>query len=141
MPDFQPYVSVIVAAIVCLCAVIIAILIYKLLNQRVRGRKGQRLGISEFHELDKTRRIVLVRRDDVEHLIMIGGNQDVVIESGIQTGLMAPPMHQQMQVQPQDVMPLRTPQPPVFGSRRPILRPVGQPMQYDDGSEDDGMQR
>ena len=140
MPDFQPYVPLLVAAIVALSAVIIAVLIYKLLNQRVRGRKGQRLGISEFHELDKTRRIVLLRRDDVEHLILIGGNQDVVIESGIQTGIMAPQMQQQMAIPPQEIAPLRTPQPPVFGSRRPILRPVEQSNLYHDDN-DDGMQR
>jgi hypothetical protein len=33
--------------------------------------------------VDARRRIVLVRRDDVEHLVMIGGPTDVVIESGI----------------------------------------------------------
>ena len=47
------------------------------------GRKGQRLGISEYHEIDKTRRLVLVRRDETEHLVLIGGGQDLVIESGI----------------------------------------------------------
>ena len=47
------------------------------------GRKGQRLGISEYHEIDKTRRLVLVRRDETEHLILIGGAQDLVVESGI----------------------------------------------------------
>ena len=29
------------------------------------------------------RRLVLVRRDNVEHLVLIGGPQDVVIEPGI----------------------------------------------------------
>ena len=31
----------------------------------------------------RSRRLVLIRRDNVEHLIMIGGPQDVVVESGI----------------------------------------------------------
>lgn len=47
------------------------------------GRRGQRLSISEYYELDKERRLVLVKRDNVEHLILIGGPQDMVIEQGI----------------------------------------------------------
>jgi flagellar biogenesis protein FliO len=64
--ELQPYLPMLVIAMIVLIAIIILILIYKLFNQRVRGRKGQRLGITEFHEIDKTRRIVLVRRDDVD---------------------------------------------------------------------------
>jgi hypothetical protein len=37
--------------------------------------------------IDSHRRIVLVRRDDVEHLVMIGGHNDFVIERGIGTEL------------------------------------------------------
>jgi hypothetical protein len=37
------------------------------------GCKGQRLGIREYHETDKTRRLVLVRRDETEHLIRSAG--------------------------------------------------------------------
>jgi flagellar protein FliO/FliZ len=33
--------------------------------------------------VDGRRRLVLIRRDDVEHLIMTGGPVDVVIETGI----------------------------------------------------------
>ena len=33
--------------------------------------------------VDGRRRLVLVRRDNVEHLIMIGGPVDVVVETGI----------------------------------------------------------
>ena len=47
------------------------------------GRRGQRLGVSEYYEVDKDRRLVIVRRDGVEHLILIGGPQDIVIESNI----------------------------------------------------------
>ena len=53
------------------------------------GRRGQRLGISEYHEIDKSRRLVLVRRDNVEHLILIGGAQDLVIEPGITAAAIA----------------------------------------------------
>jgi hypothetical protein len=37
----------------------------------------------EETKVDRVRRLVLIRRDDVEHLIMTGGPVDVVIETGI----------------------------------------------------------
>jgi flagellar protein FliO/FliZ len=43
----------------------------------------RRLAVSEQTSVDGKRRLVLVRRDNVEHLIMIGGPVDVVIETGI----------------------------------------------------------
>lgn len=42
-----------------------------------------RLRIVETRILDGRRRLVLVRRDGVEHLVLIGGESDVVIEAGI----------------------------------------------------------
>lgn len=48
------------------------------------GRNRQpRLQVLDAAAVDARRRLVLVRRDDVEHLIMIGGPTDVVIESRI----------------------------------------------------------
>lgn len=48
------------------------------------GPKPQRrIGVVEHASVDGKRRLVLVRRDDVEHLIMIGGPVDVVLETGI----------------------------------------------------------
>ncbi|WFR96974.1 flagellar biosynthetic protein FliO [Rhizobium tumorigenes] len=51
----------------------------------VRGGKGrqQRLQVLDAAAIDARRRIVLIRRDGVEHLVMIGGPTDIVIESGI----------------------------------------------------------
>ncbi|MEW5962349.1 MAG: hypothetical protein AB1749_02185 [Pseudomonadota bacterium] len=43
----------------------------------------RRLDIVEQSSLDGRRRLVLIRRDNVEHLIMTGGPVDVVIETGI----------------------------------------------------------
>lgn len=47
-----------------------------------RGRLA-RLGVVEVAAVDSQRRLVLVRRDDVEHLILTGGAGDLVIERGI----------------------------------------------------------
>lgn len=46
-------------------------------------RPEKRLSVVEHASLDGRRRLVLVRRDNVEHLIMTGGPVDVVIETGI----------------------------------------------------------
>jgi len=53
------------------------------------GRPG-RLGLVESIALDSRRRLVLIRRDGVEHLLMVGGaGGDLVIEAGINAA--APP--------------------------------------------------
>jgi hypothetical protein len=78
-----PYLTYIVAALIVLAALVIFLLVWRALSGKISGRRGSRLGVSEFHEVDKTRRLVLIRRDGVEHLMMIGGAQDVVIETGI----------------------------------------------------------
>ncbi|MBO6719592.1 MAG: flagellar biosynthetic protein FliO [Rhizobiaceae bacterium] len=47
-----------------------------------RNRKT-RLAVMDATAVDSHRRLVLVRRDDVEHLILIGGPTDVVVEQNI----------------------------------------------------------
>jgi flagellar biogenesis protein FliO len=47
-----------------------------------RGRQP-RLAVIDAAVVDARRRLVLVRRDNVEHLVMIGGPSDVVIEQNI----------------------------------------------------------
>jgi len=42
-----------------------------------------RLAVIDHANVDGRRRLVLIRRDDTEHLIMTGGPVDVVIETGI----------------------------------------------------------
>jgi hypothetical protein len=83
MEFLSPYLTYAVAALIVLAAVLIFLLVWRALSGKISGRKGSRLGVSEFHEIDKTRRLVLVRRDGVEHLVMIGGHQDLLIETGI----------------------------------------------------------
>ncbi len=46
-------------------------------------RPEKRLAVVEHANVDGRRRLLLVRRDGVEHLIMTGGPVDVVIETGI----------------------------------------------------------
>jgi flagellar biogenesis protein FliO len=47
-----------------------------------RGR-NKRLSVVDSLALDPKRHLLIVRRDDVEHLILVGGPQDVVVEAGI----------------------------------------------------------
>lgn len=48
------------------------------------GRKGHAsLRIIDTLPLDPKRRLVLISRDDTHHLLLLGGPQDMVIESGI----------------------------------------------------------
>lgn len=51
----------------------------------VRGGRNRqpRLQVLDAAAIDTRRRIVLIRRDNIEHLVMIGGPTDLVIESGI----------------------------------------------------------
>ena len=125
MELLAPYMNYIITAAIALAILIVGMVIFKTLSQSVRGRKGQRLGISEYHEIDKTRRLVLVRRDDTEHLILIGGAHDIVVESGISlnSGM------DDLREAPRPPIPIRAaPRPPVFAERRPALRPVEPPM-------------
>lgn len=49
---------------------------------RAPGQR-RRLIVVESLSLDARRRLVLVRRDETEHLLLLGGNGDVVVEQGI----------------------------------------------------------
>jgi hypothetical protein len=45
------------------------------------GRRSPRLAVIDYANVDRRRRLILVRRDNVEHLVMIGGPTDIVVES------------------------------------------------------------
>lgn len=54
---------------------------------RPKGTRGRRIGVVEVAPLDSKRRLVLIRRDDVEHLVLLGASCDTVVEAGIAGGL------------------------------------------------------
>ncbi len=58
-----------------------------LAGARSGARRERRLSIAEVVAVDNRRRLVLVKRDAIEHLVLIGGASDVVIERGIQPTL------------------------------------------------------
>ena len=45
--------------------------------------RDKRLGVVETAMAGAKRKLLLVRRDDVEHLIIVGGPVDVVVETGL----------------------------------------------------------
>ena len=74
-------------------------------------RPEPRLAVMEQAHVDRTRRLVLIRRDDVEHLIMTGGPVDVVIETGI-----AAPLHEEEAIA-LNGKDRQEPEPPVFARK------------------------
>ena len=52
------------------------------LGASTRGRQP-RLAVIDYASVDNRRRLILVRRDNVEHLLMIGGPSDIVVEPNI----------------------------------------------------------
>jgi len=50
-------------------------------NLSAKIRPGQRLQIVEMINIDAKRRLLLVRHDRDEHLILLGGDGDLLIES------------------------------------------------------------
>ncbi len=89
----------------------------------VRGGRNRqpRLQVLDAAAVDTRRRIVLIRRDNVEHLVMIGGPTDIVIESGIgdeRPYLSARPLSEQAMADEQ-ALPTPAPQAPL-----PVSEPV-----------------
>lgn len=69
-----------------LVLIVFGLWLLKLL-MRAGNRLGQgndkRLVVVDTATVDSKRKVMIIRRDNVEHLIMTGGPQDVVIETGI----------------------------------------------------------
>ncbi|MCX5569376.1 flagellar biosynthetic protein FliO [Kaistia nematophila] len=79
--------------VITLVVILLAILlVFWLIRLFTNGRLGAgpargrqpRLAVLDALPIDQRRRLILVRRDNVEHLILIGGPSDVVVEPGIQ---------------------------------------------------------
>ena len=80
-------ISSLVVLIIVIAAIAITIKLLRKFNNGtfVVGGKSRtpRLSVRDAAAVDRTRRLVLVRRDNVEHLLMIGGPTDLVIETNI----------------------------------------------------------
>ncbi|MGQ3675709.1 flagellar biosynthetic protein FliO [Xanthobacter sp. TB0139] len=93
----------------------------------VRQRSGRsRIAVVDAVPVDQSRRLVLVRRDDKEHLLLTGGATDVVVEHNIPvraespTPLREAPSQKLRNRRPENQQPLEAPQvAPALGSARP----------------------
>lgn len=113
-----------------LAALLLAALVFLLFRRSLSGtyvaggrNRRPRLAILDAAAIDAKRRLVLVRRDETEHLILIGGPTDVVVEAGIRPGGMPVPRQPgapAQAAQPQQRRPMPQPQPTI---QRPVAPP------------------
>jgi flagellar biogenesis protein FliO len=72
-----------------------------------RGR-NRRLTLVDTMNVDQKRQLLIVRRDNVEHLILTGGPQDVVVETGIPVEKPVAPVRRPVPVPPKaGIQPIR----------------------------------
>ncbi|AZO75289.1 MULTISPECIES: flagellar biosynthetic protein FliO [unclassified Mesorhizobium] len=89
------YVAAILWTFAALVLLVVVLLVIKVVRNLTFGtfvaggrNRKTRLAVMDATAVDSHRRLVLVRRDDIEHLILIGGPTDVVVERDIR--LVAP---------------------------------------------------
>ncbi|TIL38279.1 MAG: hypothetical protein E5Y82_15125 [Mesorhizobium sp.] len=92
------YAAAILWTVVALVLVVIVLLIVKLVRNLTFGtfvaggrNRKTRLAVMDATAVDSHRRLVLVRRDDIEHLLLIGGPTDVVVERDIRLSALRRP--------------------------------------------------
>ncbi len=94
-----------------------------------RNRKA-RLAVMDAAAVDSHRRLVLVRRDDVEHLILIGGPTDVVVEQNIRmvAALRRPaeenPAQRDVRLPPDASVMTPAPVPAAIEVTKPVAQPI-----------------
>ena len=141
-PGYGPALIWTLAALIGLLILLIAIRIVRGLTFGTfvaggRNRKT-RLAVMDATAVDSHRRLVLVRRDDVEHLILIGGPSDVVVEQNIRmvpAGRRNGPV-EEAPVRPTTAAPMApmaqatppAPQPAPVAAPRPVREPVPAPI-------------
>ena len=87
------YSQVVLWTLLALLLLVVLLIILKVIRSMTFGtfmaggrNRKTRLAVMDATAVDSHRRLVLVRRDDVEHLLLIGGPTDLVVESDIRIG-------------------------------------------------------
>lgn len=110
--------TMILALGIVLVLIVLAAWLLRLLSNvsgnAARGR-NRRLSVVDNLAIDQKRQLLIIRRDNVEHLILTGGPQDLVVETGIPVEEQAP------------AMPARRPL-PIMGGRKPAPEPKPGPV-------------
>lgn len=84
------YIRAVLWTVLALIVLVIVLVVVKLVRSMTAGtfvaggrNRKTRLAVMDATAVDSHRRLVLVRRDDIEHLLLIGGPTDVVVERDI----------------------------------------------------------
>jgi flagellar protein FliO/FliZ len=97
-PVFGPNGAVVAQFVITLVVVLVLVAVVLWLVRRYGGNRfgntprsrAPRLAVIDTVPVDQRRRLVLVRRDNVEHLLLIGGPTDVVVEPAIRRAAQRP---------------------------------------------------
>jgi hypothetical protein len=86
---FDPRTLLVIGALASVVLVAVAFLFARGIGRRSRaqpkiGAHPRRLTLVEALDLDADRRLLILRCDEVEHLVLVGGASDLVIETGIE---------------------------------------------------------
>lgn len=133
------YVAAILWTFAALILLVVVLLVIKVVRNLTFGtfvaggrNRKTRLAVMDATAVDSHRRLVLVRRDDIEHLILIGGPTDVVVERDIRLAAPRRPALTGDSGQQQAAAPRpRSPQPvpaPAPAPARPAPPPAAQPV-------------
>ncbi|GAA2822160.1 flagellar biosynthesis protein FliO [Aminobacter aminovorans] len=130
------YTAAVLWTFAALVLLVIVLVIVKLVRSLTFGtfvaggrNRKTRLAVMDATAIDSQRRLVLVRRDDIEHLLLIGGPTDVVVETDIRmTAPRRPALTgtEAVQQAPQAPRPQQAPQQPV---PRPAAPATARPQQ------------
>lgn len=121
------------AVVLVLFGLFIMILKRLTLARSVNGRSRQpRIAVMDSAAVDARRRLILIRRDNIEHLILVGGPSDVVVEQNIVRGVPVSSTHPRPMTAP-----LVQPAVPVAqGVKAPLASGPDLPMTPADGLPD-----
>lgn len=89
-PSYATFIEFFIAILVVLALLAVFVwVLRRVTGSRFTGGRNRqpRLSIMDATAIDQRRRIILIRRDNVEHLILVGGPTDVVVEQNIVRGV------------------------------------------------------
>jgi flagellar protein FliO/FliZ len=81
--DFDLYLRFALALVLVLGLIALLAWMLRRFGMGMKLSKGRRLGISEVQMLGPRHKLMLIRRDEVEHLVIVGPAGETVVETGI----------------------------------------------------------
>ena len=85
--DFEGYIRFVLALIFVLAMIGVLTAVARRFGfgyrKAAKGSQGRRLSIVEVMPVDAKRRLVLLRRDSTDHLVLLGSGPDLLLEGGI----------------------------------------------------------